>query len=116
QKQGNLKIPVYIYLKSRRPFGFAGLMSLWTSPEGKRVCTCSIITTSANKLLGPVHDRMPVIIARKDEDIWIDPSTKDKDKLLSLLRPYDPEEMDYYRVPSLVNSPSHNAPDCIRRV
>lgn len=116
KKQGKIKIPVYIHLKSRKPFGFAGLMSLWTSTEGKQVCTCTIITTNANKLLEPVHDRMPVIIHKTDEDIWLDPSSQDKDNLMSLLKPYEAEEMDYYNVSTIVNSPAHNSPDCIKRV
>jgi len=116
QKKDKLKFPVYIHLKSRRPFGLAGLMSLWKSPEGTLVCTCTIITTSANKLLEEIHDRMPVIIHKADEDLWLNPENQDRDKLLSLLKPYGPEEMDYYGVSTLVNSPSHNSPDCIKRV
>jgi len=114
--EGKTKTPLYIYLKKGKPFGLAGLMSLWTSPEGMKVCTCTIITTEANKLLGPIHDRMPVIIHKADEDLWLDPANQDKDILMSLLKPYEAEEMDYYGVSTRVNSPSHNAPDCIKRV
>jgi putative SOS response-associated peptidase YedK len=116
QKQGKIKIPVYIHFKTRKPFGFAGLLSVWTSPEGKHISTCTIITTNANTLLERVHDRMPVIIHKVDEDFWLDPSKQDKDKLISLLRPYESEEMDYYSVSNLVNSPSHNSPECIKRI
>ena len=116
RKQGKIKIPVYIHLKTRTPFGFAGLLSVWTSPEGKQICTCTIITTNANRLLEPVHDRMPVIIHKADEDQWLDQSNQERDNLLSLLKPYEPDEMDYYNVSTLVNSPSHNSPDCIKRV
>ncbi|HBH62268.1 MAG TPA: hypothetical protein DDX85_11140 [Nitrospiraceae bacterium] len=115
QKQGSSKIPAFIYLKNRTLFGFAGLLSVWTSPEGKQVCTCTIITTHANTLLEGIHERMPVIIHKADEDLWLDPSVRDKDKLISLLSPYESEEMDFYRVSTLVNSPSHNSPDCIKR-
>jgi putative SOS response-associated peptidase YedK len=116
QKAGKTRIPVYIYLKTGKPFGFAGLLSVWTSPEGKQIYTCTIITTDANKLLEPIHDRMPVIIYKEDEDLWLDQASHDRDKLTPLLRPYEPEEMDYYAVSTLVNSPSHDSPDCIKRV
>ncbi len=114
--QGKVKIPVFIQLKTGRPFGFAGLLSIWTSPGGKQVHTCTVITTNANKLLAPVHDRMPVIIHKKDEDLWLDPANQDKQFLTSLLRPYAHEEMKFYHVSALVNSPSNNSPDCIRPV
>ncbi len=56
QKQGRVKQPFYIALKSRRPFGFAGLWDMWTSPDGKEIKSCTIITTEANDLLKPIHD------------------------------------------------------------
>jgi len=64
QKKERSKVPFYIHLNSGKPFGFAGLFSLWSSPEGQSICTCTIITTDSNELLKPVHDRMPVIIPR----------------------------------------------------
>jgi len=61
-QNGKIRQPVYIRLKSQTPVGFAGLYSVWRSPEGEDICTCTIITTDANELLRPIHDRMPVII------------------------------------------------------
>lgn len=116
QKKGDAKDPFFIGLKSGRPFGFAGLLSMWVSKEGKQVCTCTVITTEANSLLKPVHDRMPVIIRKEDEDIWLDPSLHDKVRLASLMRPYDPEAMDCFKVSALVNSAYNNSPECIKKV
>jgi putative SOS response-associated peptidase YedK len=116
QKQGKNKIPVYIHLKTEKPFGLAGLFSQWTSPEGKQICTCTIITTKANRLLEPVHDRMPVIIHKEDESAWLNRENRDKDMLLDLLKPYDSGAMRYYEVSHLVNSPSNNSPKCVRPV
>lgn len=108
------KIPVYIHLKSGRPFGFAGLYNPWTSPEGKTFCTCTIITTGANELLGAVHDRMPVIIPQEKEDLWLNPEEQDQDILLELLKPYPAGEMEMHEVSAKVNYPAYNSPDAIK--
>lgn len=115
QKVKNKKTPVYIRLKSGRPFGFAGIYNPWTSADGETICTCCIITTTANELLQPVHDRMPVIIPRDREDLWLDPDEQDRDILLSLLRPYPSEEMEMHKVSSKINSPVYNLPDAINQ-
>jgi len=115
KKGGGEALPFFIRLKSRTPFGFAGLYSVWTSPEGELTCTCAILTTAANELVRPLHDRMPVIIRKKDEDRWLARDVK-LDDLQSILAPYDPGEMECFGVSPLVNSPAHDSPECIRRV
>jgi putative SOS response-associated peptidase YedK len=105
RKEDRDRIPYYIRLKSDGPFGFAGLYSLWKSSEGDNICTSTIITSEANNLLRPVHDRMPVIIHRGDETLWLDPDLKDADKLLPILRPYESDEMVCYEVSRAVNKP-----------
>ncbi|MCX6900265.1 MAG: SOS response-associated peptidase family protein [Verrucomicrobia bacterium] len=64
------------------------------------------------ELLKPVHDRMPVILNREAEDVWLDPLVLDSAKLLPLLKPYPPEQMEFYLVSQIVNSPANNTPDC----
>jgi putative SOS response-associated peptidase YedK len=112
-KKIKTKTPVYIRLKSGKPFGFAGLYSIWKSPEGEDIHTCAIITTDSNELVSSIHDRMPAIISREHYDLWLDPKKFDKEKLLSLLAPYNPSEMEWYTVTNKVNSPSYNSPDNI---
>jgi putative SOS response-associated peptidase YedK len=116
QKQGRKKYPFYIRLKSGRPFGFAGLYSAWTSPTGDRVCTCTIITTEANEVLKPIHDRMPVILPEEKEDLWLDPSLTEEAILLPLLTPYPAEEMEAFEVSTRVNSPSNDSQDNVKPV
>jgi putative SOS response-associated peptidase YedK len=89
------KIPLYFNLKSGRPFGFAGLYETWISPDKKEINTCAIITTDANKLIKPIHDRMPVILSKDKERVWLDSDVVDASVLLSILRPYPAEEMKY---------------------
>ncbi len=106
QKLGEGKQPLRIVLKSREPFGFAGLWEHWKSPEGEEVLSCTIITTAANELLKAVHERMPVILTRDAEAAWLDPKTQDPERLLPLLRQYPAEEMEFYKVSRDVNSPA----------
>ncbi len=113
RKEGKLKRPVYVRMRSREPFGFAGLYNVWTSLEGEQVCTCTIITTSANDLLAAVHDRMPVIAARDRHTLWLDPAVSDPAELAMVLKPYPSGEMEYYDVAPKMNSPRHNSPENI---
>jgi putative SOS response-associated peptidase YedK len=116
QRRTSGKIPMYISLKSEKPFGFAGLFETWQSPEGEVLRTCTIITTDANELIRPIHDRMPVIIPPGQAPRWLDPSTEDTTHLLSLLAPYPESGMTAYAVSPLVNSPLHDSPLCITPV
>jgi len=95
QKEGKIKIPQYFYLKSGRPFGFAGLYETWTSPDKKEINTCTIITTDANELIKPIHDRMPVILPKDQEQVWLNSDVVDAPDLLSILKAYPAEEMNY---------------------
>jgi putative SOS response-associated peptidase YedK len=116
QKTGQAKIPMFIRLKSGQPFGFAGLYDVWTSPEGEAVASCTIITTSANDLMQPIHDRMPVILPKPQEATWLNPAIQRAADVLPLLVPYSAADMEAYPVSRLVNSPENNSPDCIRPV
>ena len=114
--EGGKKTPVYVRLKSGRPFGMAGLFNLWTPPEGEPVCTSTIITTDANSLLAPVHDRMPVITPADEFDLWLDPSVQETEKLLPILRPYPGDELELYEVTAKVNSPKNDSKENIERI
>ena len=116
QKTGQAKIPMFIRLKSGQPFGFAGLYDVWTSPEGEAVASCTIITTSANDLMQPIHDRMPVILPKPQASTWLNPAIQRADDVLPLLVPYSAADMEAYPVSRLVNSPENNSPDLIRAV
>lgn len=94
KKEDKNEIPLYFYLKSNQPFGFAGLYETWTSPDKKEINTCVIITTAANELIKPVHDRMPVILSGEQEKVWLQSDVFKISDLLSLLRPYPAEEMN----------------------
>ncbi len=110
------KRPMRIAMRSGEPFAFAGIWSIWDDPEGNRIPTCAIITTSANELLRPIHHRMPVILPRNMEGFWLDRSIEDPSRLRSVLTPYPDDAMEAYEVSTLVNSVANDGPDLIARV
>ena len=116
KNEGGKKQPVYVHLKSGEPFGMAGLFSHWTSPEGKQVCTTTIITTDANAILKPVHDRMPVIVSRVAARTWLDTAVQDTEKLLPVLKPFPDRELELYEVSAKVNSPKNDSKELIDRL
>lgn len=98
QKEGKTKSPLRFSLKSQQPFCFAGIYETWISPEKGPVLSCAIITTEANELIRPIHDRMPVIVPRDKEAYWIDPDNRNQRALLSLLKPFPSGEMQMSEV------------------
>ncbi|MGI6038028.1 MAG: SOS response-associated peptidase [Limnochordia bacterium] len=105
------KKPYRFLLAQGEPFAMAGLWARWTSPDGEQIETCAIITTEANELVAPIHDRMPVILTRETERLWLKPGEPAFHH--SLLRPYPADEMRCYPVSRLVNSPHNDHPGCI---
>lgn len=114
QKQGKLKTPLLIHLKSDKPFAFAGLFDVWKSPLGPPLTTCTIVTTGPNELVEPIHDRMPVILSKEAERFWLDRSIEDTKRLLDFLIPYPTGEMEAFEVSSQVNSVKNDSPDLIK--
>ncbi len=116
QRQDKVKIPYYIHLKSKQPMAFAGLYNNWRSPEGEEVCSSTIVTTDANELVMPLHDRMPVILHENDFRLWLNPNEHDNNLLLPILKPFPSEELEVYRVTTKVNSVKNNQPDNIQPI
>ncbi|MGH7962508.1 MAG: SOS response-associated peptidase [Candidatus Binatia bacterium] len=113
KKEGKKKVPLFITLKSREPFGFAGLWETWRSSTDETLRSCTIITTTPNTLMESLHNRMPVILPREAEALWLDRTVGDPQTLLPLLIPYPDEAMEAYIVSSFVNSPRNDTPTCI---
>ncbi|MBI2862320.1 MAG: SOS response-associated peptidase [Chloroflexi bacterium] len=113
QQTGRAKIPMFIRLRSRSLFGFAGLYDFWTSPQAQTITSCTIITTYASEFIRPIHNRMPVILHKEQESAWLDLRTCSVEELIAMLGPYPAEEMEAYEVSSLVNSPKSNLAECI---
>ena len=93
KKDGASKKPFRFDLKSGGPFVFAGLYEQWAAAGQKPLDTCTIITTSANEVVSRVHDRMPVIVPKSSQELWLNPELQDPALLAGVLKPYPAEEM-----------------------
>ena len=115
QKKGTgAKQPYYFYLKEKEVFGFAGLWEEWLDKQtGELLETCTIITTEANDVLKPVHERMPVILRSDSYDEWLDVKEKNTEKLQKFLVPYATDEMDSHVVSKSVNIPDIDSAELI---
>jgi putative SOS response-associated peptidase YedK len=113
RRQERGKQPFFVRMQDKRLFAFAGLWDRWKSPDEVTVETCTILTTAANTVLAPIHDRMPVILSPAHYDRWLDPSLKDPDTLTPLLVPFPPEEMLAFPVSPRVNAPSTDDEGCM---
>jgi putative SOS response-associated peptidase YedK len=106
--------PHWIHQKDRRPFTLAALWERWRH-ETEVIESCAIVTCPANRLMEPIHDRMPVIIPVEHRNEWMDPEAP-HDGLKRLLGPYDGEDLEVYEVSTLVNSPANNTEECVEPV
>ncbi|MDQ6694607.1 MAG: SOS response-associated peptidase [Chloroflexota bacterium] len=97
-----------------RILAVAGLYDVWKGQYGEPLLTYTIITNEASPGIRSLHERMPVILSREDEEVWLDPRINETEWLLSLLRPYPDTQLSTYRVGPLVNSPSNDRAELIR--
>jgi putative SOS response-associated peptidase YedK len=116
QRQNGKKQPFYFRLQDGQPFCFAGLWEQWESPEKEKISSCTILTTVANEVLKPIHDRMPVVLDKKYYDLWLDPQVQKPEALQEVLHPYPASAMTGYPVSTLVNNPKYNNADCINSI
>jgi putative SOS response-associated peptidase YedK len=115
EQGGARKTPYNFFMKDEQAFAFAGLWEIWQrDPNSPPLHSFTIITTDANGLVKPVHDRMPVILSRDAETVWLDPGQGDEHALRALLRPCPVGDMACHTVSALVNSPKNDSPECIR--
>lgn len=108
-----IKLPMYFTIRDGEPFSFAGLWDSWERFDGKRIVSFTIITTEPNSFAADIHNRMPVILRRQDEELWLG---GDEEEVAGLLCPYPDTDLSVYEVSKLVNSPGNESPECIARV
>lgn len=112
QKIGSQKQPHFIRPRDGGLFSFAGLWERWNDPKGEVVETCTILTTSANEVMRPIHERMPVILDAGGEVLWLDP-TATADALRTLFVPFASEEMEAFPVNPWVSNARNQGPKCL---
>lgn len=108
------KQPFRIVLRNTKLFSFAGLYESWIAQNGIKISTCTIITTTPNKIMADIHDRMPVILSKDSENIWLDHNAS-KDDLAKLLQPYQDNLMEVYPVSNEVGNVKNNSSELIIR-
>lgn len=111
--QGTKKQPFYITLADEPIFAMAGLWDETTGEDGLPVASYTVITTAANELVKPLHERMAAILEPGDEDDWLDPKRSNPAEVVPMLRPYPAERMHVYPVSSLVSNVRNNGPELL---
>jgi putative SOS response-associated peptidase YedK len=115
KRVGKDKTPMRIKKTDGSIFAMAGIWNTYIRPDGVKVHSCAIITTSANKLVADIHDRMPVILNQVDQQVWLN-QVSDTIALKALLKPYPETEMEAYEVSSIVNNAANDVVECINRL
>jgi putative SOS response-associated peptidase YedK len=116
KQEAGQKVPFYFHVKDDLVFGFAGLYDIWSNPAGTTLWTYTIITTTPNELVSPIHNRMPVILRQDDEMRWLSRDVLPEDEVRRILAPYPAEGMEAYPVSDRVNSPGADDEKVIERV
>ena len=113
---GKRKQPYAIRRRDRAPLALAGLWESWPGPKGQPLPqpmqTAAIVTTTANAVLRPLHERMPVVVAPEDWDLWLDPAAP-VPMVQGLLRPAPDADLEAYPVSTPVNSVRNADQSCI---
>lgn len=109
------KQPWLIRMKDGESFVFGGLIESWMGPEGERT-TFTILTTSSNTLMKPIHDRMPVIVKPENYGIWLDPKFRDANVLMGLMLPYPDKDMEAWPVSTRINQPENDDVELLQKI
>jgi putative SOS response-associated peptidase YedK len=108
---GRKKLPHLFTVQDGGLFAIAGLWESWER-DGQRAETACFLTTEANGVVSPAHDRMPLILPREAWPAWLNPAT-DLGLLQDLLRPYPANEMEALPVSDVVNNARNKGPQCL---
>jgi putative SOS response-associated peptidase YedK len=114
KRSGKWRQPYFFQLHDGEPFAFAGIWDTWQS-NSHRLFSCAIITTSANEVLAPVHDRMPAILRPESYSDWLSEWTR-PDDLTRLLIPFPSEEMRSHPVSTMVNGTDADNPQLVEEI
>ncbi len=113
---GKARHPIHLRMADDQVFAMAGVWQRWARSGRPPVETCAILTTTANPLVAPIHDRMPVILRPDDYPQWLDPEVDDEARITRLLAPYPAEAMRALAIDPRVNDVAHDDPECLAEV
>jgi putative SOS response-associated peptidase YedK len=112
QRAGKTKQPYCFEVNDGQLFAFAGIWDRWKDASGNWIRSCSILTTTPNAVTATIHDRMPVILAPENYDLWLDPGSIDAGAVREMLRPYDAASMRCFPVSTRVNQSANDDEEC----
>lgn len=116
KRDGDRKRPFRIFLCDEPIMSVAGIWDTWGVGTSEERQSFSILTTAPNNFMSEIHNRMPVILGRSDEDAWLDPENENKEKLRELLKPCPDSWLNAVEVSTLVNSPKNDTAEVLRAV
>lgn len=115
RRQGREKTPFYMRRQSRGYLALATVWERWRADDGQFLFSFAVVTTEANALMAPVHDRMPVIVGPADYERWLAPDPLPPPALDDILVPASCDGLEIFEVSPLVNSIRNDSPACIER-
>lgn len=107
--------PLFFHRPDDGLFAFAGLYEHWRDPAGQMITSCTVISTRANGLMAPYHDRVPVILRPDQEADWLAPDAYSSGRWRHLLEPWADDLLTVYPITTLVNNPRHDSPAVLER-
>lgn len=113
EKKRAPKQPFHIHRADGRPMALAALWERWKGPDGTKLESCTVLTTSPNELLAGIHDRMPVVLPPDAWSLWLDRTVQDVERLAPLLVPAPVDQMLVEPVSTWVNDPKHDGAQCL---
>ena len=116
QATGGRKQPYFVRAKSGAPLAFAGLWETWTGPNGEELETAAIVTTTANRTLAAIHDRMPVIVPPEAFDLWLNCAEVDAETAAALIAPAPDDLLEAYEISTAVNRVANDNPKVLERL
>jgi putative SOS response-associated peptidase YedK len=114
QKRNGAKQPYFIGVKDDPTFAFAGLYDFHKDEADEWQGSYTILTTSANKLMEEIHDRMPVILRKEDEEEWLSPEVTDPVEIMHFLQPFPAKDMEAYEISTAVNNVRNDGEELIK--
>lgn len=116
RRTGRLSQPYNIRRHDLQPFGVAGVWSRVERDDQPALDTCLVLTMAANRVVEPIHTRMPLILEAESYDAWLDPSRHEAQELLERIRPLDPDALEAYTVSARVNSAAQDDAACLEPI
>jgi putative SOS response-associated peptidase YedK len=116
RQEGRHRRPFFVRPRLGGPIAFAGLWETWTGPNGEEMETAAIVTTTANRALASIHDRMPVVIAPDAFDFWLDCRKVDAEIAAALITPARDDMLEVYEISPAVNQVANDSAELIQPV